>query len=133
LASAYADIIGDRKSACNALPVPDFGGSIWKYRCDSSDMDRGQSGGFRILALFDEHENTLYPFCIYTHVDYPNQPPKKDLRKWLKEMLRSTAAVPEPQEEEESVTVMCIVCGVILSEDESSEFRNRCAQHRLPI
>jgi len=48
LADAYASIAERRKVAHHATAIPGFGGSVWKYRCPSSDQSRGQSGGFRI-------------------------------------------------------------------------------------
>jgi mRNA-degrading endonuclease RelE of RelBE toxin-antitoxin system len=128
LAEAYAQIIKDRKRACNALDVPGYGSKIWKYRCDSVDMERGQSGGFRIMALWKEEENTLYPFCIYTHIQYPKQPPVKDLRKWLKEVLGVGPSEPPAN------TVLveaCIICGTTLSGEEQDAFGDRCARHRV--
>lgn len=121
----------DRKTACYALPVPNFYGTVWKYRFESSDMGRGQSGGFRVMAHYSEQENTLYPFCIYTHVDYPSQPPKKDLRAWLKGMLSATAGV-RSVEAKTTTSVTCIICGSPLSEYESDAFGDRCA-NRLQI
>jgi mRNA-degrading endonuclease RelE of RelBE toxin-antitoxin system len=126
LANAYAEIIKDRLAACNACQVPGFE-QVWKYRCDSSDMKRGQSGGFRLMTVWSEPESTLYPFCVYTHVDYPVQPPTKDVRKWLKEILR----IPEtPERAMAVVAVECRVCGVGLSLDETDAFGDLCAKHR---
>jgi mRNA-degrading endonuclease RelE of RelBE toxin-antitoxin system len=130
LATAYETIIKDRSNACNAFQIPGYT-SVWKYRCDSSDMARGQSGGFRVLMLWNEKENTLYPFCIYTHADYPSQPPVKDVRKWIKEALEikpkttSVALVV--------VIVECKICGVKLTEEESDVFGDLCAKHRHRI
>jgi hypothetical protein len=92
-------------------------------------MERGQSGGFRVMMLWNEAENTLCPFCIYTHVAYPKQPPTKDLRQWLKEAI----AVPSPPKVMTvgSVVVkVCFICGSFLSDDEKDAFGDRCAVHR---
>jgi mRNA-degrading endonuclease RelE of RelBE toxin-antitoxin system len=128
LADAYADIIKDREHACNAVATPGYDSTVWKYRCESTDMKRGQSGGFRIMMLWKEEENTLYPFCIYTHADYPTQPPYKDLRKWLKKTLGFSvtgkpSAGPIPAQ-------ICKFCGISLSDDEKGAFGDRCAVHR---
>ncbi len=94
-------------------------------------MERGQSGGFRVLMLWDEKENTLYPFCGYTHAEYPKQPPTKDLRKWLSETVARPAA--EKTMAVGSVFVaetVCYICGSNLSGDERHAFGDRCAVHR---
>ena len=36
---------------------------------------------------FDQKQ-TLTPFCVYTHGDYPAQPPKSDIARWIKQILR---------------------------------------------
>lgn len=110
LAHGFEEIIKDRKVACHALPVPGLDSNkdalgnhveprVWKYRIPSKDMQRGKSGGFRILSYYRDTDNTLYPFCIYTHAQYDNQPPHKDLKKWLRglgEMLPGIEASNQP-------------------------------------
>lgn len=126
LANAYADIIKDRRVACNAFQVPGYD-KVWKYRCDSSDMERGQSGGFRLMTVWSESESTLYPFCIYTHIDYPVQPPTKDVRKWIKELLGISKT---PEHVVAIIAVKCRICEIELSSDESDAFGDLCAKHR---
>jgi mRNA-degrading endonuclease RelE of RelBE toxin-antitoxin system len=102
LAQGYEDIIKARRSACNALPVPGLASNrdaegnpveprVWKYRIPSRDMQRGKSGGYRILAYY--RDNTLYPFCLYTHVQYDGQPPNKKLKEWLGNLVATLPGV----------------------------------------
>ena len=54
-------------------------------------MQRGTSGGFRLLAYYSKASNTLYPFYVYTKKDHEKdtaeQPPYKDMKKWLAELV----------------------------------------------
>jgi hypothetical protein len=58
-------------------------------------MQRGKSGGFRVLAYYREENKTVYPFFIYSKKEYEKypgqQPPRKDIVKWLTNL---TAAFP---------------------------------------
>ncbi len=71
--------------------VPGFGNTVWKYRCESSNMNRGKSGGFRILAYFLESRSTLYPFLVYTKKEYEKadkgQPSKNDIKGALSALM----------------------------------------------
>jgi mRNA-degrading endonuclease RelE of RelBE toxin-antitoxin system len=89
IASAFEEIIKDFRRACHATPVPGYNSTVWKYRCASSDMSKGRSGGFRMLCYYSEELNTLYPFYAYTHTEFENQPPPKDIRNCLKELLHT--------------------------------------------
>jgi hypothetical protein len=106
------------------------------FRCGNTDATAGTwsagKAGFRILAYYSDDNNTLYPFCIYTHVDYPKQPAAKDLRAWLNETLKSIAAGPPPMIEQMQIA-NCLICGSFLTDDELAAFGNRCAKHRTSV
>jgi len=87
LARAYTEIAADPDHACHARMVPAFGVPLWKYRARSNDMRRGKSGGFRIIAYKPKDRDVLFPFMIYTHVDYQEQPPRDQIRSALEELL----------------------------------------------
>lgn len=74
VAAALAEIAKDHVTACNAAALPGYHGLLWKYRCRSSDMKRGQSGAFRIIAYFDEQDRVLYPMLIYWKGDRQGLP-----------------------------------------------------------
>lgn len=80
-----------------------------------------------MITVWNESQRTLYPFCIYTHVDYPVQPPTKDVRKWLKEVL---GIFKTPEQAVAIMAVRCRICEVELSSDESDAFGDLCAKHR---
>lgn len=65
LQEAFSAIERDYTRAAQANAIPGFGRTVWKYRWKSSDLQRGQSGGVRIIAFYDEQRNTLYPLLIY--------------------------------------------------------------------
>jgi mRNA-degrading endonuclease RelE of RelBE toxin-antitoxin system len=91
VAHAFEGILKDFRTACNAVPVPGHAGKVWKYRFKNSDNNRGQSSGYRILAYYLEPSNTLVPFSIYTHDDYPAQPPTAVIERWLQTVLAKVA------------------------------------------
>jgi len=94
LAAAFEDIARDFTTACQANAVPGFHRAVWKYRCKSSNMQRGRSGGFRILAYYAEASNTLFAIAVYTKDQYEQQPPTKDVRKWLSNLIRELEIGP---------------------------------------
>jgi mRNA-degrading endonuclease RelE of RelBE toxin-antitoxin system len=96
LATAYEAIQEDFKTACHATPIPGYHGTVFKYRCANSDTNKGRSGGYRILAFYHESSNTICPFSIYTHDQYPGQPPKERMDRWLKELVTGTLKLPFP-------------------------------------
>lgn len=87
VAEALAEILDRPDQACHATPIPGFDGQLWKYRCRSRDMNRGLSGGFRLLICRNEDTKILVPIWIYTHDEFPGQPPNID----MKARLRSVA------------------------------------------
>lgn len=68
LQDAFSAIERDYMRAAHASAIPGFGRTVWKYRWKSSDLQRGESGGIRIIALYDEQRNTLYPLFVYFKV-----------------------------------------------------------------
>lgn len=42
-----------------------IGQSIYKLRINSTDLHKGQSGGFRLYTYFFVQKNLLVPLCIY--------------------------------------------------------------------
>lgn len=94
LAAAFEAIKKDRHRACHAMAVPSYGGTVWKYRCKSSDMHRGQAGGFRLLVYFDHATRTLIPICVYTHLQFANQPPHDDIKKWVGSLPKTDRGSP---------------------------------------
>lgn len=130
LAALYEDIRKDHAKVLQSHSVPGFKNAVWKYRCDSSDMNRGKSGSFRVMAYYREADNTLYPFCVYSKQQY-EQPPAKDVAKWIKnvKVAFSIGSVLVTEVEVE----FCIVCGTSLSSDEKGAFGDRCAVHRTAV
>lgn len=79
LAEAFAEILADHRTACNARPIPDYRGEVWKYRCGSRDKGCGQSGGFRIIMRIDLAAGIATPLILYTKEEFATQPPKADI------------------------------------------------------
>lgn len=51
-------------------PIEGFNNLIWKIRMGSSDMQRGKSGGFRIIYLFrDTLSEVIYLLTIYSKTE----------------------------------------------------------------
>lgn len=65
LTKAFEKIEEDYSAAAQARRVQGAGGTIWKYRWKSTDLQRGASGAWRIIAHYEESTNTLYPLFIY--------------------------------------------------------------------
>lgn len=68
----YSAIEENHRQKCGAAPVPDFRQSVWKYRCQSTDLKRGQSGGYRIICYVDSVRFLIYPITIYAKSDQSN-------------------------------------------------------------
>jgi mRNA-degrading endonuclease RelE of RelBE toxin-antitoxin system len=85
LATLYEDIRKDYAKVQQAHSIPGYKNTVWKYRCESSDMGRGKSGGFRVTGYFREADNTMYMICVHTKKQF-EQPPGKDLMRWLKSL-----------------------------------------------
>ncbi len=103
LKNSFEEISRNWRTAQHATPVPGIGvgppgtgeprgPSVWKYRIASRDRRTGSSNGYRVVAYHHAANNTLYPFCIYTHDDYEKQPPQKDLARWANEVIETLAA-----------------------------------------
>lgn len=65
----YSAIEENHRQKCGAAAVPKFGESVWKYRCRSSDLKRGKSGGYRIICYVDSDLFLIYPITIYAKAD----------------------------------------------------------------
>ena len=67
LAEVFEEIERDYETAANAAAIPGWKGDAWKHRCASSDMQKGQSGGFRIISWVDKTQepHVLYPMLIF--------------------------------------------------------------------
>lgn len=65
-----------------------FGGSVWKYRCRSSDQQKGARSGFRVIALYLPDRNTLYPLLIYAKNE-AEQLPSKIVKKAIQELKQA--------------------------------------------
>jgi hypothetical protein len=96
LAVAFEEIHLDFRTACHATPIPGYHGTVLKYRCANSDARKGRSGGYRILAFYHEASNTLFPFCLYGHDQYPGQPPEERMNRWLKDLVAGVLKLPFP-------------------------------------
>jgi mRNA-degrading endonuclease RelE of RelBE toxin-antitoxin system len=63
LQQLYRNLIN---SPTQGLPIPGGERKFWKIRMGSSDMQRGRSGGFRIIYFFDEKRpEKLYLLRIF--------------------------------------------------------------------
>ncbi len=87
LQDAFDRIEKDPLRECQAAVVPGWGGDLIKYRCASTDMRKGASGGFRILVFHDQREGLLYPISVYRKADM-EQPPVGDVCRWLAEVQK---------------------------------------------
>ena len=98
LAGVYEEIKKDYKRVPQSHAVPGYQNVVWKYRCESSDMERGKSGSFRLLAYYKEADNTVYPFFVYSKKEYEKyrgeQPRGKEINEWI-EGLKQDLATPE--------------------------------------
>jgi hypothetical protein len=130
LASLYEDIREDYKKVQQAHGVPGYKNLVWKYRCESSDMDRGKSGSFRVLGYYREEDNTMYMISVYPKKLY-EQPPAKDMEKWTKNVKASFSS--QSVLVTEAKVEICIICGSSLSDDERDAFGDRCAIHRTTM
>lgn len=64
LQNFYQEFLNNPILMADALPG--FGRKLWKARVGSTDMQRGKSGGFRIIFHFDESRpETVHLLSIY--------------------------------------------------------------------
>jgi len=91
LAQLYEDISNQHPGVSQSHALPGYDGKVWKYRCDSTDMNRGKSGSFRVLVYFRPSDGVAYPICIYQKKDYEKakggQPPNKEIGKWINNLI----------------------------------------------
>lgn len=50
-------------------------------------MNKGQSHGYRVIAVYIPELDVLAPFCLYTHNEYAGQPRGESLRQWIKDVM----------------------------------------------
>ena len=60
--AALVLIAKDYTSVCNATPWPGHG-NVWKYRIKNSDAQKGRSGGYRIVILFNQEKGTAFQYA----------------------------------------------------------------------
>ncbi len=92
IAGLYEDISKtSHQTAGPAKAVPGYSMTVWKYRCESTDMGRGKSGGLRVLAFYYKGGDVLFPFLVYIKKDFEKepgeQPSKKIIGKHLEELF----------------------------------------------
>lgn len=68
----FAAVKQNYRQKCGATVVPRCHKSVWKYRCKSSDLRRGQSGGYRIICYVDSNHSVIYPIAVYSKSDQSN-------------------------------------------------------------
>lgn len=71
LERVFEDVARDYETAAHATAIVGWKGEVWKHRCASTDMQKGQSGGFRIVSWVDKTQDphVLYPLLIYPKSD----------------------------------------------------------------
>lgn len=58
------------------FPIPGFHGRLSKVRVPSRDMQRGKSGGFRLISYVAQDQN-LHLLTIYAKSELEDLPPEK--------------------------------------------------------
>ncbi|MBI3696387.1 MAG: hypothetical protein HY238_16310 [Acidobacteria bacterium] len=70
LEAAFKAISGNRE-ANQCRRVPRCGNpSVFKYRQKSTDIGRGASYGWRIIAYYHQPANVLYPILVYPKTEW---------------------------------------------------------------
>jgi hypothetical protein len=92
---ALAVIAQDFRHAKRANAIPGFGAPLYKYRQNSSDIRRGSSFGWRIIAYYHEATHTLYPLLVYPKTELADAD-RKDVEAALRE-IREVIAEAEKQ------------------------------------
>ncbi|MCX5867118.1 MAG: type II toxin-antitoxin system RelE/ParE family toxin [Proteobacteria bacterium] len=52
--------------------IPGWKGEIWKIRVKSSDLQKGKSGGFRLIYRWKEKEKEVFLLTVYFKSDKPD-------------------------------------------------------------
>jgi mRNA-degrading endonuclease RelE of RelBE toxin-antitoxin system len=52
--------------------IPGLRGKVYKLRLASSDLERGKSGGFRVIYCFIQPDNNIYLLTIYPKSETEN-------------------------------------------------------------
>jgi mRNA-degrading endonuclease RelE of RelBE toxin-antitoxin system len=53
-------------------PIPGLRNKVYKLRLASSDLERGKSGGFRVIYYFTQSDNNIYLLTIYPKPEKEN-------------------------------------------------------------
>lgn len=84
-------------------------------------MKRGKSGSFRVLCYYREQNDTVYPFFIYTKMEYEKnpgeQPPAKEIKLWISDLQKRLASghmVQEDIDEPPPPGYTCPNCGPLV-------------------
>ena len=68
----FAAVRKNHRQKCGATVIPHCHQSVWKYRCKSSDLKRGQSGGYRVICYVNSNRSRIYPIAVYAKSDQSN-------------------------------------------------------------
>jgi hypothetical protein len=94
LEEAFSRIEQDYQKAANAAAISGFNQTVWKYRCKCSDLQRGASGGIKIIAFFKAETNTLYPLTLYFKKD-KSDITAQEIGEVVTELLAATSQLEE--------------------------------------
>lgn len=67
----FSEVIVNYRQNCHAASIQGFGRTVWKYRCGSTDLRRGKSGGYRVICCVDSKRHLIYPIAVYAKSDRP--------------------------------------------------------------
>jgi mRNA-degrading endonuclease RelE of RelBE toxin-antitoxin system len=56
------------------VPIPGLFNRVYKVRCASSDMQKGKSGGFRIIHYLEGDDGKIYLLVIYAKAEQEDIP-----------------------------------------------------------
>ena len=88
VSDALSRIEQDFRNASGADAIIGFNQTVWKYRCKCSDLNKGASGGIRIIAYYNPESNILYPLTFYFKRDQSDIS-KKDVQNVVEELLKT--------------------------------------------
>ncbi|MBF0121376.1 MAG: type II toxin-antitoxin system RelE/ParE family toxin [Desulfobacterales bacterium] len=69
----------------SGVPIPGLFNKVFKIRFGSSDMERGKSGGYRLIFYIERDNCEIYLLTIYAKAKNENIP-VKDIQSILKEL-----------------------------------------------
>ncbi len=99
LKEAFQRIEEDYTSASNARAIPGFSSKVWKYRCKCSDLRRGARGGIRIIAVYNNDNETLYPIFFFLKTEQEDVDPKV-IQRLVEELAMQLSLSPGPEGED---------------------------------